>query len=60
MVFSLAGTVHLPGIPTIPAIEYSLDEMAASIVSWLNEKTQTMLGSYVLRGDLIIPDVLSR
>lgn len=60
MVFSLAGTVHLPGIPTIPAIEYSLDEMAARIVSWLNEKTQTMLGSYVLRGDLIIPDVRSR
>ncbi|MCV6003972.1 LacI family transcriptional regulator, partial [Escherichia coli] len=57
---SLAGTVHLPGIPTIPAIEYSLDEMAARIVSWLNEKTQTMLGSYVLRGDLIIPDVRSR
>lgn len=60
MVFSLAGTVHLPGIPTIPAIEYSLDEMAARIVSWLNEKTQMMLGSYVLRGDLIIPDVRSR
>ncbi len=60
MVFSLAGTVHLPGIPTIPAIEYSLDEMAARIVSWLNEKTQTMLGSYVLRGDLIIPDIRSR
>ena len=56
MVFSLAGSLHLPGIPTIPAIEYSMDAMAARIVSWLNEKTQ-MLGSYVLRGDLIIPDV---
>jgi len=56
MVFSLAGSLHLPGIPTIPAIEYSMDAMAARIVTWLNEKTQ-MLGSYVLRGDLIIPDV---
>ncbi|MEB6381089.1 LacI family transcriptional regulator [Leclercia adecarboxylata] len=56
MVFSLAGSLHLPGIPTIPAIEYSMDAMAARIVSWLNEKTQ-MLGSYVLRGDLIIPDM---
>ena len=33
----------------IPAIEYSMDAMAARIVSWLTEKTQ-MLGSYVLRG----------
>ena len=55
MVFSLAGTLHLPGIPTIPAIEYSMDAMAARIVSWLNEKTQSVLSSYVLRGDLIIP-----
>lgn len=55
MVFSLAGSLHLPGIPTIPAIEYSMDAMAARIVSWLNEKTQNVLGSYVLRGDLIIP-----
>lgn len=55
MVFSLAGSLHLPGIPTIPAIEYSMDAMAARIVSWLNEKTQSVLGSYVLRGDLIIP-----
>ena len=54
MVFSLAGSLHLPGIPTIPAIEYSMDAMAARIVSWLNEKTQSVLG-YVLRGDLIIP-----
>ena len=60
MIFSLAGSLHLPGIPTIPAIEYSMDAMAARIVSWLNEKTQSMLGSYVLRGDLIIPDVRQR
>jgi len=33
--------------------------MAARIVGWLTEKTQ-MLGSYVLRGDLIIPDVRKR
>ena len=59
MVFSLAGSLHLPGIPVIPAIEYSMDAMAARIVSWLTEKTQ-MLGSYVLRGDLIIPDVRKR
>jgi hypothetical protein len=58
MVFSLAGSLHLPGIPVIPAIEYSMDAMAARIVSWLTEKTQ-MLGSYVLRGDLIIPDAVS-
>lgn len=60
MVFSLAGSLHLPGIPTIPAIEYSMDAMAARIVGWLNEKTQNMLGSYTLRGDLIIPDVRQR
>ncbi|MFQ3495783.1 LacI family transcriptional regulator, partial [Citrobacter freundii] len=59
MVFSLAGSLHLPGIPVIPAIEYSMDAMAARIVSWLTEKTQ-MLGSYVLRGDLIIPDMRKR
>ncbi|ERK09056.1 MAG: LacI family DNA-binding transcriptional regulator [Pantoea sp.] len=55
MVFSLAGSVHLPGIPTIPAIEYSLDAMAARIVGWLTRKTQDMLGSCTLRGNLIIP-----
>ena len=54
MVFSLAGSLQLPGIPTIPAIEYSMDAMAARIVSWLTEKTQ-MLGGSMLRGDLIIP-----
>jgi DNA-binding LacI/PurR family transcriptional regulator len=59
MVFSLAGSLHLPGIPTIPAIEYSMDAMAARIVSWLNEKTQ-MLDSWVLRGDLIIPEMRKR
>jgi len=60
MVFSLAGSVHLPGIPTIPAIEYSMDAMTARIVSWLSEKTQDVLGSCVLRGDLIIPDIRQR
>jgi hypothetical protein len=40
MVFSLAGSLQLPGIPTIPAIEYSMDAMAARIVSWLTEKTR--------------------
>jgi len=60
MVFSLAGSLHLPGIPTIPAIEYSMDAMAARIVSWLNEKTQSVLGTYRVRGDLIIPDVRKR
>ncbi|MCT4701064.1 LacI family transcriptional regulator [Enterobacteriaceae bacterium H20N1] len=60
MVFSLAGSLHLPGVTTIPAIEYSMDAMAARIVSWLNEKTKSVLGSYVLRGDLIIPDIRSR
>ncbi|PWW06987.1 LacI family DNA-binding transcriptional regulator [Mangrovibacter plantisponsor] len=59
MVFSLAGSLNLPGIPTIPAIEYSMDAMAARIVSWLDEKTQ-MLGGCVLRGDLIIPDMGKR
>jgi len=56
MVFSLAGSVNLPGLPTIPAIEYSLDAMASRIVSWLTATTQQVLGSAVLRGDLIIPD----
>ncbi|MCS3603809.1 DNA-binding LacI/PurR family transcriptional regulator [Buttiauxella sp. BIGb0471] len=60
MVFSLAGSLHLPGIPTIPAIEYSMDAMAARIVTWLTEKTQSALGSNVLRGDLIIPDMAGR
>lgn len=56
MVFSLAGSVNLPGLPTIPAIEYSLDAMASRIVGWLTATTQQLLGSSVLRGDLIIPD----
>ncbi len=60
MVFSLAGSLNLPGIPTIPAIEYSMDAMAARIVAWLNQKTHSVLGSYVLRGDLIIPDISGR
>ncbi|OAT21320.1 catabolite control protein A [Buttiauxella gaviniae ATCC 51604] len=60
MVFSLAGSLHLPGIPTIPAIEYSMDAMAARIVAWLTEKTKNALGSNVLRGDLIIPDMAGR
>lgn len=60
MVFSLAGSLHLPGIPTIPAIEYSMDAMAARIVTWLTEKTNSALGSNVLRGDLIIPDRVGR
>ena len=55
MVFSLAGSLQLPGIPTIPAIEYSMDAMASQIVNWLTEKTQ-ILGSSPLRGDLIIPN----
>jgi hypothetical protein len=59
MVFSLCGSLQLSGIPVIPAIEYSMDAMAARIVSWLNAKTQ-MLGSYVLRGDLIIPEIRKR
>lgn len=60
MVFSLAGSLQLPGIPSIPAIEYSMDAMAARIVSWLTEETQSVLGACVLRGDLIIPDRRTR
>ncbi|WP_130835901.1 LacI family DNA-binding transcriptional regulator [[Erwinia] mediterraneensis] len=60
MVFSLAGSLHLPGVPTIPAIEYSLDMMAARVASWLSEKTQNVLGSCVLRGDLFIPEMRKR
>lgn len=60
MVFSLAGSLHYPGIPTIPAIEYSMDAMAAKIVTWLNQKTKSVLGTYTLRGDLIIPDMPGR
>lgn len=60
MVFSLAGSLHLPGIPTIPAIEYSMDAMAARIVAWLNEKTRNVLGSYVMRGDLTITEMSGR
>lgn len=59
MVFSLAGTLHLPGIPTIPAIEYSMDAIAARIVHWLEEKTQ-MPGNNAFRGDLIIPEMHKR
>ncbi len=41
-VFSLAGSLQLPGIPTIPAIEYSMDAMASPrIVNWLTEKRTT-------------------
>lgn len=57
MVFSLAGSVNLPGIP---AIEYSMDAMASRIVNWLTTKTHDMLGSAVLRGDLILPDMRKR
>lgn len=60
MVFSLAGSLHLPGIPKIPAIEYSMDVMAARIVSWLTEKTRNMPDSWTLRGDLITPDIGKR
>ena len=60
MVFSLAGSLQLPGIPAIPAIEYSMDAMAARIVSWLTEKTQRVLGASVLRGDLITPTIRKR
>ncbi len=60
MVFSLAGTLQMPGVPTIPAIEYSMDVMAARIVGWLNEKTQDVLGSGVLRGDLFLPEMRKR
>lgn len=60
MVFSLAGRLKLPGMPTIPAIEYSMDAMAARLVAWLSEKTQSVLGPYVVRGDLITPDILDR
>lgn len=56
MVFSLAGSVNLPGLPRVPAIEYSMDAMATRVVKWLTEKTQTMLGASVLRGDLIVPE----
>ena len=38
----------------------TMDAMAAKIVAWLNEKTQSVLGSYRVRGDLIIPDVRKR
>ena len=54
MVFSLAGSLQLPGISTISAIEYSMDAMASRIVNWLTEKTDNPGGS-PLRGDLIIP-----
>ncbi|ELY5814201.1 LacI family DNA-binding transcriptional regulator [Cronobacter turicensis] len=60
MVFSLAGTLQMPGVPTIPAIEYSMDVMAARIVGWLNEKTHDVLGSGVLRGDLFLPEMRKR
>ncbi|BBT68753.1 DNA-binding transcriptional regulator, LacI/PurR family [Kluyvera sp. M-M157-B] len=59
MVFSLAGSLHLPGIPTIPAIEYSMDAIAARIVHWLEEKTQTSVHT-AFRGDLILPGVRQR
>ncbi|MBW1254907.1 LacI family DNA-binding transcriptional regulator [Pantoea allii] len=60
MVFSLAGSLNLPGIPTIPAIEYSMDAMAARIVKALTEQTRSVLNAYVMRGDLIIPDFRQR
>ncbi len=49
MVFSLAGSLQLPGIPTIPAIEYSMDAMASRIVNWLTEKTDNPGGSAARR-----------
>lgn len=55
MVFSLAGSLQMPGIPTIPAIEYSMDAMASRIVNWLIGKSPQPGGS-LLRGDLIIPE----
>lgn len=55
MVFSLAGSLNAPGLPGVPAIEYSMELMASRVVKWLTEKTQSVLGATVLRGDLIIP-----
>ena len=57
MVFSLGGSLQLPGVPVIPAIEYPIEAMAARIVNWLTEQTQDMLGTQLMRGDLFIPDV---
>ncbi|CCJ99542.1 Catabolite control protein A [Cronobacter universalis NCTC 9529] len=37
-----------------------MDVMAARIVGWLNEKTQDVLGSGVLRGDLFLPEMRKR
>lgn len=60
MVFSLAGSLYFPGVPTIPAIEYSMDDMAAKIVSWLNQKDQRIGGASLMRGDLITQDIRKR
>ncbi len=49
MVFSLAGSLQLPGIPTIPAIEYSMDAMASRIVNWLTEKTDNRAAAAAAR-----------
>ncbi len=57
LVFSLAGSLHLPGVPPIPSIEYSMGTIAACIISWLTEKTRDQPGSYMLRGDLMTPSM---
>jgi len=57
MVFSLGGSLQLPGVPVIPAIEYPIVAMAARIVNWLTQTTHDMLGTQLMRGDLFIPDV---
>jgi hypothetical protein len=51
MVFSLAGSLQLPGIPTIPAIEHSMDAMVSRIANWLREGANARQQPAARRGD---------
>ena len=55
MVFSLAGSLNLPGVPAIPAIEYPVEVMAARIVKWLTQEPQSAPVPQLMRGDLVVP-----
>lgn len=55
MVFSLAGSLNLPGVPAIPAIEYPVEVMAARIVKWLTQEPQSTPVPQLMRGDLVVP-----
>ncbi|MFA3778704.1 LacI family DNA-binding transcriptional regulator [Yersinia sp. 1652 StPb PI] len=55
MVFSLDGSVQLPGIPAVPAIEYSLETLARKVVDLIDARAGKHVNPQVFRGNLVVP-----